>query len=148
MTAISTLHNLSRSLGCAIMLAADTEANTNALSMFIAGDYALFFLIKILRRDFFTFYRLDGLIGGVISFAHHLIMKTVVDYSGNFHFRHTYGLGGIYFSLSLVWAQLFPFVAFNFYHGEGSGEFFSNPAAQIHNITSTNHNLPNPSLFI
>jgi len=74
MTAISSLHNLSRSLGCAIMLAADK----NHLIMFLGGEYALHFLIKVLRDDFLAYFRAEGLFGGVLSSLYHLMVKLVV----------------------------------------------------------------------
>jgi len=74
MTAMSSLHNLSRSLGCAIMLAADK----NLLVMFIGGEYVFYFLAKVLRDDFLSYHRLEGLLAVVTSFVHHLLMKMVV----------------------------------------------------------------------
>ena len=78
MTAMSSLHNLSRSLGCAIMLAADKKL----LIMFLGGEYVLHFVVKVLRDDFLALFRAEGLLGGVLSFLHHLMVKLVVDFSG------------------------------------------------------------------
>ena len=56
------------------MLAADK----NHLIMFLGGEYALYFLVKILRDDFLAFFRIEGLLGGVLSLINHLILKLVV----------------------------------------------------------------------
>ena len=56
------------------MLAADK----NLLIMFLGGEYALHFLIKVLRDDFLAYFRAEGLFGGVLSSLHHLMVKLVV----------------------------------------------------------------------
>jgi hypothetical protein len=71
---MASLHNLSRSLGCAIMLA----ANTNLFTMILGGEYALHFLVKVLRDDFLAFIRNEGLLGVFVSLAHHLMVKLVL----------------------------------------------------------------------
>jgi len=98
------------------MLAADK----NLLIMFLGGEYALHFLVKVLRDDFFAYFRAEGLFGGVISFVQHLLNKMVGDFSGNFQVRHAYGMGVCAFAVSLTWAQIYPFVAFQFYNGAHS----------------------------
>ena len=57
------------------MLAADK----NLLIMFLGGEYALHFLVKVLRDDFLAFFRAEGLLGVATSFVHHMIMKMVVS---------------------------------------------------------------------
>jgi len=71
------------------MLAADKKL----LVMFMGGEYFSHFSVKFLRDDFLTFYRAEGLIGGVLSSIHNMMVKMVVDFSGNFHMRHSYGTG-------------------------------------------------------
>jgi len=46
-----------------------------------------------------------------------IIGKILADYSGCFHLRHPYELGGAAFSLNVVWSQVFPFVALQLYDG-------------------------------
>ena len=74
MTAMSSLHNLSRSLGCAIILAADKKL----FIMFLGGEYVLHFVVKVLRDDFLAFFQAEGMVGVVSSFLHHLMVKIVV----------------------------------------------------------------------
>jgi len=53
----------------------------------------------------------------VASFFARVVAKIVVDFTGCIHFRHPYDLGGVAFTMSIVWAQVFPFVALQFYEG-------------------------------
>jgi len=41
-----------------------------------------------------------------------------VDFTGCLHERHPYELGGLSFTMSMIWAQVFPFVALQFFDGE------------------------------
>ena len=52
------------------------------------------------------------------SLAHHLVNKVVVDFSGCFHLRHSYGIGGLGYTICMIWGQAFPFLALHFYHEE------------------------------
>jgi len=42
------------------------------------------------------------------------MVKVIADCTGCLHIRHPYEMGGLAFSLSMVWAQAFPFVALQF----------------------------------
>ena len=57
------------------MLAADKKL----LIVFLGGEYVLHFVVKVLRDDFLALFRAEGLLGGVLSFVHHMIMKMVVS---------------------------------------------------------------------
>ena len=46
------------------------------------------------------------------------MLKLVADYTGCLHCRHPFEMGGVAFSVSLVWAQIFPFVALLFYNND------------------------------
>jgi len=48
MTAISATHNLSLSVGCAMLALTDT----NLLTTFVGGEIAVFLAVKLLRGDF------------------------------------------------------------------------------------------------
>lgn len=89
------------------------------LGYFIGGEYSFYFLVKILRGDFLCFVRLEGALGLFSSFTHHLMNKIIADFSACFHTRHPYGNGGAAFALSMIWAQIFPVVAFQFYDADG-----------------------------
>jgi len=108
MTMMSALHNLSRSLGCAFL-----AANGGImLVMYLSGGEVLFFLAwKILRRDFYYYPRWEGYIINVFSLIERVLMKVIVDYTGCLPFRHPKEMGGLMFSLNMLWAQVFPFIS-------------------------------------
>ena len=116
MTIISSLHNLSRSLGCALLAA---SAKESALVVyFVGGEMVLFIAYKILRGDFYYWARISGALSAVISLQTRVAVKVIADFSGCVHFRHPNELGGLAFSLSLVWAQVFPFLALQFHEND------------------------------
>ena len=113
MTILSCLHNLSRSAGCALLASVDV----GLLAVFICAEIGLYLAVKILRKDFFYWVKLEGLLGVLFAFIERVLGKVIVDYSGCIHFRHPYELGGPMFLLSLLWSQGFPFVALVMFSG-------------------------------
>jgi len=112
MTLISALHNLSRSMGCALLAISDTD---NLVLIFVGGEIGAYLLYTILRRDFYLSPRLSGSEAIIVSFLVRIVGKVIADYSGCLILRHPYLLGGLGFTLSLLWAQIFPFVALQFF---------------------------------
>jgi len=111
MTLMSSLHNLSRSLGCALLAFSDAEM----FLLFIGGEIGLYLLFKILRQDFHYWIPCEPLIGSLVE---RIVVKVIVDFTGCIHFRHPYELGGLGFTMSMIWAQAFPFVALQYFDGE------------------------------
>jgi len=111
MTLISSLHNLSRSLGCALLAFSDAEM---AL-LFIGGEIGLYLVFKILRQDFHYWAPGTPLIA---SFFTRVVGKVIADFTGCIHLRHPYEMGGLGFTISLIWAQAFPFVALQYFDGD------------------------------
>jgi len=118
MTLISTLHNLSRSLGCA-MLAATAK---KLLLAFFGGEILLLLLFKLARGDFLVHWRIEGAAGVFASLVVRVAEKIIADFSGCLMLRHPVLLGGMAFSLSMLWAQIFPFVALVFFEDDGNKE--------------------------
>ena len=57
MTMISALHNVSRSIGVALLL---SSALGKSLAIYVIGGEMLIYLVwKVARRDFFCFYRIE-----------------------------------------------------------------------------------------
>jgi len=83
--------------------------------IFIGGEIGLYLVFKILRQDFH--YWVPGF-PLIATFLHRIAVKIIVDFTGCLHCRHPYELGGLGFTLSLIWAQAFPFVALQFFDGE------------------------------
>ena len=116
MTLMSALHNMSRSLGCALLLASD--AGTYLFSLFVGGEIGLYLVFKILGRDFYYWPQMSASIAVFGSLFSRIITKVVVDFSGCIHLRHPYELGGWGFTLSIAWAQTFPFVVLAFFYSD------------------------------
>jgi len=106
------LHNLSRSLGCALLAFSETE---NLILLFVGGEVGALLLFKILRSDFLFSPRLSGFPAYFGSFVERFTVIIIVAFCGCLHFRHPVELGGMGFTLSLVWAQVFPFVALQYF---------------------------------
>ena len=86
MTLISALHNVSRSLGCALLAAGDGRL----VVVFVGGEITVYIAYKLLREDFFYFMKLDGALAIVLSFVERFAAKIIVDFTGCLHFRHPY----------------------------------------------------------
>ena len=108
LTMMSTLHNLSRSIGCALLMA--SGGGTMILSVY-GGEMLLYAAWKLFRRDFMAWFPVEGAFGILMSLLYRVVVKVIVDFSGCLLFRHPNELGGCAFSLSTVWAQIMPFVA-------------------------------------
>jgi len=111
MTLMSSLHNLSRSLGCALLAYSDA----NKVIIFIGSETGFYLVYKILRQDFHYWIRGFPLISSLI---HRIIVKVIADFTGCLHFRHPYEMGGLGFTISMIWAQAFPFVALQYFDGD------------------------------
>ena len=83
MTLISAIHNISRSLGSALLLLSSKEM----LVCFAGGEIILFLLYKLARRDFFYWVLVEGKWAVVVAFFNRVIVKVIVDFSGCLHFR-------------------------------------------------------------
>ena len=102
MTLISALHNLSRSVGCALLVASSEKL---MLVYFVGGEILLFLAWKLLRGDFLYWLRVEGVLGVFGSFLVRVFVKVVVDFTGCVHFRHPFELGGTAFTTSMVWVS-------------------------------------------
>ena len=83
-TLMSACHNLSRSIGCALLAA--SGGTTMALS-FVGGEMILYLVWKLCRRDFMGWFPVDGALGVVMSLIYRVIVKVVADFSGCLQFR-------------------------------------------------------------
>jgi len=108
MTLISALHTASRSVGFALLLV----GGKSLAAIFFAVEMFLYVMYKLARRDFDVWPRIDGRASTVLVVVlSRLMEKLVTDFTGCFHMRHAYSLGGIYFAATMIWSQIFPFVA-------------------------------------
>jgi len=76
MTSISALHNLNRSLGCALLIAASGKT----AFLFVRGELILYLVYKIARRDYFCFYQIEGVLAIAVCFWQRVCVKVVADF--------------------------------------------------------------------
>jgi len=74
--------------------------------IFVGVELGLFYLWKIGRREFRAITDMIGC----------CVVQIIAGFTGCLHFRHPFILGGFYYSMSMLWAQVFPFVALHLYN--------------------------------
>ena len=74
----------------------------SAALLYVCFDMGLYLLFKIVRGDFFYWLPLNGFLEIIASLLVRIISKVIVDYTSNAHFRHTYEVGGAYWSFGFV----------------------------------------------
>ena len=82
MTLISSLHNLSRSLGCALLA---TSGGSSLVLYFVGGEVGAYLPCRILRQDFYYWLRLEGVLALVVSSFKRIFTKVIIDFSGRLH---------------------------------------------------------------
>ena len=78
MTMISSLHNVSRSLGVALLAASDGML----VVYFVGGEMALYCMAKCVRGDIWYFPRTEGVMPYLMAFINRICGKIVADFSG------------------------------------------------------------------
>ena len=84
MTMLSAFHNLSRSIGYALLAAA---GGATMVWSFVSCEMLIYLAWKVLRGDFFYWFRVEGFLGFFGSFLIRVLVKVIVDFTGCVHFR-------------------------------------------------------------
>jgi hypothetical protein len=120
MILLASLHNLSKTIGIALLMVVSTQVTM----LVLAGEMVMFHLVKLMRRDFTSF--VPGLEGGLrctCAVFQHTVVKILVDFTGMIHFRGSKIVGGYLWATFTIEAQLLPFVALEIYRqSEGVNE--------------------------
>jgi len=115
MIVLSTLHNLSRSFGCALLLV----NSPLVFMMSYGGELLIYLLNKMAHSDYGFWGKVDGKFTYFfLSFFYRVFVKVIFDFSGCIHLRHPYELGGRAFSILMLWAQIQPILTLIFF-GKG-----------------------------
>ena len=77
--------------------------------IYMAGDMALYLLMKVLRGDFYHWIPVDGAFGLIVSLLVRVIGKTITDFTGIVHPRSPQELGGLYWTVNMFLALLTSF---------------------------------------
>jgi len=78
---------------------------------YMAGDMALYLLLKVVRGDFHYWLPIDGALGLFMSFVLRVVVKTIADFTGVVQFRGDAELGGLYWTVNMFLALLASFVS-------------------------------------
>jgi hypothetical protein len=70
--------------------------------LYIGADLGLYFLVKILRGDFWHWFPFGGNTEIMPSIFSRMIIKIIVDFTSIVHFRHPNEVGGIYWLFGLM----------------------------------------------
>jgi len=109
---LAGLHNLSKSIGVALLLAVSGQTTL----LVLAGEMIAYHLERLLRRDYTIFIPgAEGRLKFTIAIVVHVIVKTIVDFTGLIHMRGPKLVGGFMFLILTIEAQVLPFVAFEIY---------------------------------
>ena len=84
MMLMGALHNLSRSIGYALLAVA---GGTTMVLSFVVGEMMVYLLWKALRQDLLYWIKVDGLLGAFGSFLVRVLVKVIADFSGCLQFR-------------------------------------------------------------
>ena len=88
-----------------------------ALSI-IGGEFVAYLLYKSIRNDSAYHLRVDEKWEKIIVLIGRTVSKIMADYTGCFHFRHPYELGGSVFVVTVVLSIVFPYFSLQFFEGE------------------------------
>lgn len=111
-------HVLLQAGSCALL----ARMSVNWLWYYIGVDMGLFFLFKIIRRDFFYFPRAQGLLRLVGSVLVRVVTKTMVNFTLMVQVRHPQEVGGLPFTASVLFSFAGSFVSAYLYTGYESDE--------------------------
>jgi len=117
MSWMTTAHVLMKVLACSLML----RLSAMWFWMYLGGDMAMFFFYKIVRSDLRYWLRLPGMFSWIATFLSRLVIKIIVDFTLIVHFRHSYEMGGAYWSVNMISNQVFCFISVLLYRNY-SGE--------------------------
>ena len=98
----SALLLLLRSLSAAMLMV----VSKRYFVAYMAGDMALYLLLKVARGDFHYWMPIDGAFGLFASLMLRVCVKTIVDFTGVIHFRHPVEVGGLYWTVNMFFALL------------------------------------------
>jgi len=107
MIAMSASRVLLKIIACSLIL----RLNSLWFIIYMAADQSMYFLYKLLKGDWRYGLRLPNALSWVCSSMIRVVMKTIVDFTLIIHYRHPFDLGGIYWSLNLIFNQTFCFVS-------------------------------------
>jgi hypothetical protein len=111
MLLLTTAHTLSKTFSCALLAA----VHKRWLVIYLAVDMFLYFAYKFARGDFIFGINTAGVASYVLSFIIRLGEKVMIDFCAMVQLRHPGQAGGLYWTASLIMAQISCFVCGGLY---------------------------------
>ena len=108
---MTTAHVLMKALACSLML----RLSAIWFWVYIIGDLGVYLLYKLVRGDLRYWLDVRGLAGWTITMITRIVIKIIVDFTLVVHFRHSFELGGAYWSLNMISNQAFCFISVYLY---------------------------------
>ena len=124
MTFMTVSHVLLKVLCCALML----RLNEIFFAIYMIGEMTIFFVIRVLRRDWRYWMPFKGLLSAILSVLIRVSTKLIVDYTLMVQFRHPFEIGGGTWSGNMLLNQIFCLVAahlYSLYSEDGNNESFT-----------------------
>jgi hypothetical protein len=107
MMSVSTSHVLAKTVASALVIA----VNGSWLLYYLVVDMAAYLLLKMARRDLRHCLKLDGALSWIASVLYRFFGKIFLDFTGYFHARYSFEVGGILWLSTFVQNQAACFVA-------------------------------------
>ena len=99
-------------LACSLTL----RISRACFSMYLAVDMSIYFCYKIARGEMLYWMNVKGIIGWIVSILLRFATKTITDFTLIIQFRHSFELGGAYWSANVAINQAFCFLSVYLYH--------------------------------
>jgi len=130
---IMIAHVTSTSMGMAFLF---TISPSSAYA-YLAASMGVYLLYRMCRRDLHYWVPFEGKAGWILSIIARVAVKMIVDFTGCIHFRHPYELGGLYYSLTLLQAQVGSAVCAKLYVDATDGDAEALAAEMVYAIVAT-----------
>ena len=130
---IKIAHVMSTSMGMAFLFA----ISPSSAYSYLAASMGVFLLYRACRRDLHYWVPLEGKTGWVVSILARVFVKIAVDFTGCIHFRHPKELGGLYYSLTLLQAQVGSAVFAKLYVDASEGDADALAAETVYTVVAT-----------
>jgi len=130
---IMIAHVTSTSMGVAFLF---TTSLSSAYAYMVAS-MGVYLLYRMCRRDFHYWAPVEGTAGWFVSIIMRVVLKIITDFTGCIHLRHPYELGGLYYSLTLLQAQVGSAVFAKLYVDASEGDAEALTAETIYTVVAT-----------
>ena len=99
----SVAHVLNKALGVALFWA---TFGGHAVFAYYGAELVAFFGVKLARRDLMYWAPLEGAASQLAVLVARFATKILVDSTGFLQMRHPFDVGGVHYSLTLLWSQI------------------------------------------